>query len=87
MASTFDLLFAVNSQPHPGEKRLVAYAETLCPKRPPALAQQVEAMIAASATPGQPDLLTCANALLDSLDAVLLAEGLITQYPVNQIPA
>ncbi len=78
LASTFDLLFAVNGQPHPGEKRLMAYAEMLCPKRPPALAQQVEAMIAASALPGQPELLTCANSLLDSLDTLLLAEGHIT---------
>ena len=45
LASTFDLLFAVNSQPHPGEKRLIAYVEMLCPKRPPALAQQIEAVI------------------------------------------
>ena len=78
LASTFDLLFAVNGQPHPGEKRLVAYVEMLCPKRPPELAQQVEAMIAASALPGQPELLTCANSLLDSLDTLLLAEGHIT---------
>ena len=78
LASTFDLLFAVNGQPHPGEKRLIAYAEKLCPKRPPGLAQQIEAVIVASALPGQPELLTCANTLLDSLDALLLAEGLIT---------
>lgn len=78
LASVFDVLFAVNGQPHPGEKRLVAYAEMLCPKRPPALAQLVEALVTAGALPGQPDLLACANALLDSLDAVLLAEGLIT---------
>jgi hypothetical protein len=77
LASYFDILFAVNRQPHPGEKRLVAYAEALCPLRPPALAQQVEAVVSAVAPASQPLLLTRANALLDSLDDLLLAEGLI----------
>jgi hypothetical protein len=77
LASYFDILFAVNRQPHPGEKRLVAYAEALCPLRPPALAQQVEAVVSAVAPASQPLLVTRANALLDSLDDLLLAEGLI----------
>lgn len=77
LASYFDILFALNRQPHPGEKRLVSYAEALCPLRPPALAQQVEAVVSAVAPAGQATLLTQANALLDSLDALLLAEGLI----------
>jgi len=50
----------------------------LCPKRPPELAHEVEAMIAASTLPAQPELLTCANSLLDSLDTLLMAEGHIT---------
>ncbi|MCU0736083.1 MAG: DUF4037 domain-containing protein [Methylotetracoccus sp.] len=78
MASLFDVLFAINRQPHPGEKRLLAYAEALCPLRPPALAQQVEALLAAGALPGQPELFAHAHTLLDSLDALLLAEGLLT---------
>ncbi len=77
LASYFDILFALNRQPHPGEKRLVTYAEALCPQRPPALAQQVEAVISAVAPASQPLLLARANALLDSLDELLLAEGLL----------
>ncbi len=77
LASYFDLLFAVNRQPHPGEKRLVSYAEALCPLRPPALAQQVEAVISAVAPSQQTELLARADALLDSLDEILLGESLI----------
>jgi hypothetical protein len=77
LASYFDILFALNRQPHPGEKRLVSYAEALCPLRPLALAQQVEAVAAAVAPAQRATLLAQANALLDSLDALLRAEGLI----------
>jgi predicted nucleotidyltransferase len=77
LASYFDILFALNRQPHPGEKRLVVYTEALCPRRPSALAQQVEAVIGAVAPPQQAALLARANVLLDSLDEILQAEGLI----------
>jgi hypothetical protein len=78
LASYFDILFALNRQPHPGEKRLVATVQTLCSKRPAAFAQEIEAVIAASAPAGFPELLARTHALLDSLDDLLLAEELIT---------
>jgi hypothetical protein len=74
LAGYFDVLFALNYVPHPGEKRLLHYAETLCPKRPPRLREQVEALIA-SAGSLNGDVITHANTLLDSLDVLLLAEG------------
>jgi predicted nucleotidyltransferase len=49
LASAFDALFAVNRETHPGEKRLVALALTRCPRRPPAFAEQVAALLAAAA--------------------------------------
>lgn len=73
LASYFDVLFALNRVPHPGEKRLIHYAETLCEKRPPFLREQITDLIA-SLNGG--DVLAQANALVDGLDELLLSEGL-----------
>jgi hypothetical protein len=75
LASYFDVLFALNFVPHPGEKRLIHYAETLCAKRPPLLREQVEALLA-SAGSADGDVYARTEALIDSLDALLLAEGI-----------
>lgn len=77
LASYFDILFALNRQPHPGEKRLVAYVQTLCPKRPPAFAEEIDAVIEAAVPAGYPEIVARTHALLDSLDALLRAEDLI----------
>ena len=70
--SYFDILFALNRQPHPGEKRLIAYVERLCPLRPPELRAQVEALIAGLSGNA---VVLLANALIDGLDDLLRAEG------------
>lgn len=77
LASYFDILFAVNRVPHPGEKRLLAHVRRLCPKRPPGLELQVEAVIRAVGDPER-GLLSNLHALLDGLDALLVSEGLLT---------
>lgn len=67
LASYFDILFAVNRVPHPGEKRLLALAEALCVTLPVDMAADVAAtLIAAGAAPG--DLLGHLDRLLDRLD-------------------
>lgn len=71
LASYFDLLFALNRQPHPGEKRMLAYAEKLCPLRPPSLRGDLEAALRLGGA-GDP---AAANALLDALNPLLNAEG------------
>jgi len=78
LASVFDILFALNRQPHPGEKRLLALAEALCPRRPPDFAAQVDALLAASATV-DPALLDHLDALCDGLDTLLREEGLLAE--------
>lgn len=77
-ASYFDVLFALNRVLHPGEKRLLRYARDLCPLRPQNMEQQVEALLCAQAAPWEDDrLLREADALIDGLDQLLKAEGLL----------
>jgi hypothetical protein len=72
LASYFDVLFALNGVAHPGEKRLIQYAETLCEKRPPALREQVEILIL-SVWNGDP--VAAAHMLIDGLDETMRTAG------------
>ena len=42
-ASYFDLLFALNEQTHPGEKRMLEYAKTNCPLLPQRFEETIHA--------------------------------------------
>lgn len=78
LASYVDLLFALNRETHPGEKRLVPWIEDRCPRRPPDLAARVEALLAAASPPPAADeVRRLIRALVADLDASLLADGLI----------
>jgi hypothetical protein len=73
LASYFDILFAVNRVPHPGEKRLLARAAALCPSLPRDMAADVAAaLVAAGAAPGE--LPGHLDRLLDRLDEWLAQE-------------
>jgi hypothetical protein len=76
VASAFDLVFAANRQPHPGEKRLLEVIEATCPERPAALRADVEALLAAAASPSA-ELVRRAEALGESVDALLRRIGLL----------
>lgn len=76
LASYFDVLLAVNRIPHPGEKRLLAVVEARCPRRPPALAREVEALLRAAALPGD-EVVRRATELSEGLDRLLQAEKLL----------
>lgn len=72
LASYFDILFAVNSVPHPGEKRLVAQVKKLCSKIPNGMEEHINSINASMALPSSSQsLLDNLNALLDGLDELL----------------
>jgi len=74
LASYFDVLFAVNREAHPGEKRLVAFAEAHCHLLPENMSEHVAALLHAGAA-GDAELLRCVDNLCDGLDALLVAQG------------
>ncbi len=93
LASYFDVLFALNRLTHPGEKRLLDFAEMNCTQLPRDLRANVEGLLQTSgqlerhALPMHaPDgstlhpaspLLAHANLLVDGLDALLRHENLL----------
>jgi len=76
LASYFDILFAINRLPHPGEKRLVQIAEARCTCLPEAMKMRVESLVSAAASP-HGEVLERVHALIDGLDTLLRSEGLL----------
>jgi predicted nucleotidyltransferase len=74
LASYFDVLFALNRLPHPGEKRLLQTASAVCASLPRDMVHQVEAVLRAACRP-DPDLVFRIAVLVDGLDQLLLEEG------------
>ena len=76
LASYFDILFALNEVLHPGEKKLLKYANAECAKIPANLDAQLAEIFQCAAV-GDAALLGRLDALLDNLDALLLEDRLI----------
>lgn len=73
LASYFDIVFAVNGQPHPGEKRLLQFAQALCPKLPTGMEECVRGLLS---QPGG-HVAEHANTMLDGLDGLLRDVGFL----------
>jgi hypothetical protein len=74
--SYFDILFAVNRQLHPGEKRLAQAAMACCRNLPQAMEADIAAILAAGAA-GDPQTVVHLDRLLDRLDEVMAIDRLI----------
>lgn len=79
LASYFDILYAVNRLPHPGEKRLLDFVEAQCARRPSNMREDVMRLLESSVTPGG-SIVSAVNQLLDGLDEVLSTAGLLPIY-------
>jgi len=74
LASYFDVVFALNRMLHPGEKRLVAWAEAHCTLQPVGMAASIEEVLQA-ACKVDGNLPVAVHALIDGLDDLLRQEG------------
>lgn len=75
LASYFDILFALNRLPHPGEKRLLTFAQRHCSKLPEGMEERIRQFIDATTSPQSG--LRAANQLIDALEILLNKEGLL----------
>ena len=73
LASYFDVLFAINELPHPGEKRIPDHVKASCSRLPGGMERQVRELVKNPAD----DVLKRINALVDGLDELLVREGLM----------
>jgi GNAT superfamily N-acetyltransferase len=74
LASYFDVIYALNRELNPGEKRLLSITAARCAKIPRGMVEGVTALLQSAATPGE-GLLSELRALTAALDQLLAAEG------------
>ena len=73
LASYFDVVFALNRVLHPGEKRLIEWAQAHCARLPLDMAAQLTGLLQGACSTD--DVLQQTNTLLDNLDDLLRQEG------------
>lgn len=77
LASYFDILFALNEQPHPGEKRLIAQVQTCCTQMPANFSCNINNLVRFAGQFG-PELLAELDETIAQLDMLLAQNGLVT---------
>ncbi|HML24868.1 MAG TPA: hypothetical protein PKD09_24650 [Aggregatilinea sp.] len=78
LASVFDVIFAANAVPNPGEKRLLDLTIRFCPTLPHNLPVLVNRLVEAVGAPWEHQpILACIDALVDSLEVMLIGQGLL----------
>ena len=78
LASYFDILFAVNELPHPGEKGVLAFAALRCHRLPEKMDDTINSLLGIPPRPATRAILEPIAALVTNLDALLAQEGLLT---------
>jgi predicted nucleotidyltransferase len=76
LASYFDILFALNRLPHPGEKRMLDIVERECEKYPSNLRIQITQLLKSSGTASR-EIVSDIDRLVEGLKTFLQVEGLI----------
>jgi predicted nucleotidyltransferase len=74
LASYFDILFALNSVPHPGEKRLVPFAVEHCQLVPAGMPAQLAALLRAAGDTGR-EVVGLTDALSVELERLVYKHG------------
>lgn len=80
LASYFDILFAINEMPHPGEKKLVKILKEKGARLPFDMEKNINDLLS-SICGFDKRILIQVNKLVDNLDKLLTAEGLLTSKP------
>jgi predicted nucleotidyltransferase len=76
LASYFDILFAINEIPHPGEKKLIKFINEKCKKMPLDMEKNV-LNILNNCTSSDIKILEEINELVDNLDQLLMKEDIV----------
>ncbi|NEO94855.1 MAG: DUF4037 domain-containing protein [Moorea sp. SIO3G5] len=77
LESYFDIIFAINAVPHPGEKRIIEQVINLCSKVPDGIEEEIYNITNSLSSP--PSLIAHINRLIDGLEQLIIVEGYIKQ--------
>ncbi|MGM0834679.1 MAG: nucleotidyltransferase domain-containing protein [Bacillota bacterium] len=77
LGSYFDILYAINEMPHPGEKKLVKILKEKATKLPFDMEKNLNDLLS-SISSFDERILAEVNKLVDNLDNLLIAEGILT---------